>query len=217
MKHIIKDVEPDVLTGYKLNSTNPSYINFCKKSQRKLNLNDALLDEQGYLCCYCMGEINSENMQIEHWKPQSKYPKLDLDYNNLFACCEGNKHNPKRKKGSKNIHCDSKKSSLELTINPLNKDCETEISYFGDGTINAKNSVYNKDINDYLNLNYENLKRNRKSAWIKVLSNLTKNRVKNNEINKLINVFSEKNKDGKYHPYCQIIVFFLKKRQVAGT
>ena len=84
MKQIIKNKEPDILTTYKNNAETPNYPHFCNKTNRKKQLKSSLLAEQGYLCCYCMGEISMDNMQVEHWRPQSNYAELDLNYQNLL-------------------------------------------------------------------------------------------------------------------------------------
>jgi uncharacterized protein (TIGR02646 family) len=45
----------------------------------------ALLEEQGYLCCYCLSRITQKTMKVEHWQARSKYPALILAYTNLLA------------------------------------------------------------------------------------------------------------------------------------
>ncbi len=49
---------------------------------------DMLLTDQGYLCCYCMRRIDKENMKVEHYRPQSLYPKEELVWKNLLAVCK---------------------------------------------------------------------------------------------------------------------------------
>jgi uncharacterized protein (TIGR02646 family) len=61
-------------------------------------LRDALIDEQGSLCCYCGQRIDTKESHIEHFRPQSKYPELDTDYGNMHASCES-KSNCGQKKG----------------------------------------------------------------------------------------------------------------------
>jgi len=56
-------------------------------SHLKQTLKDRLLQEQGYLCCYCMQRISSESMRMEHFRCQARYPEQQLDYENLLAVC----------------------------------------------------------------------------------------------------------------------------------
>ncbi|EIJ41363.1 TIGR02646 family protein [Beggiatoa alba B18LD] len=91
--------------------------------QHFFNLRKQLLEEQGYICCYCQSRINLvENempkMKVEHFKPKSKYKDLELDYRNLLASCLGNSNSE--------THCDSKKlgKELEEVPNPESKEFE---------------------------------------------------------------------------------------------
>src|SRR5579872_1086290 len=53
-------------------------------------LHESLLQEQGYLCCYCERRITRSDSHIEHLKPQSleEYKYLRFEYFNLLASCE---------------------------------------------------------------------------------------------------------------------------------
>ena len=44
------------------------------------NLRKSLLEEQGYICCYCMSRIDCKNSKIEHFKPQSLHRDKQIDY-----------------------------------------------------------------------------------------------------------------------------------------
>lgn len=46
-----------------------------------------LLNEQGCLCPYCERQLDIPLATIEHFYPESTFPRLQLDYYNLFACC----------------------------------------------------------------------------------------------------------------------------------
>ncbi|MFN4795406.1 MAG: TIGR02646 family protein, partial [Pseudanabaena sp.] len=75
MKKIIKQSEPRSLVEHRSKqraNQNADYENYPKKD----DLRKSLLEEQGYICCYCMSRITSEQMKIEHWKPQTKYTSL---------------------------------------------------------------------------------------------------------------------------------------------
>lgn len=71
MKTIRKHPEPAYLITHRLSA----HANF-DNLQEKQRLKQDLLEEQGYLCCYCMGRIDIDSMKIEHRMSQSKYPDL---------------------------------------------------------------------------------------------------------------------------------------------
>lgn len=58
----------------------------CKKE-----VQDSLLDEQGYICGYCGKRISQEEMVIEHFIPRTflRNEISKLNYNNFVASCKG--------------------------------------------------------------------------------------------------------------------------------
>jgi uncharacterized protein (TIGR02646 family) len=95
MRNIHKNPEPTSLTQHRCN-TNTDYDNYAEKD----DLRESLVNEQRWICCYCMQRIypNLENMKIEHNKSQSpnKFPEKQLDYGNLLGACLGGTGKPKR-------------------------------------------------------------------------------------------------------------------------
>jgi len=89
MKYIKKQSEPLSLKQFRA-IPGANYDDYMEKDE----LRQALGEEQGFICCYCMQRIKLETMHIEHWKPRSLYPALSLDYKNLLAVCAGNAGNP---------------------------------------------------------------------------------------------------------------------------
>ena len=62
------------------------------------DLIQALLKEQGYICCYCMQRIYGEDSHIEHFVPRDikntdphsmRASDVELNYGNLFESCNG--------------------------------------------------------------------------------------------------------------------------------
>jgi len=177
-------------------------------------LREFLLEEQGYICCYCMQRISAERMKIEHWKPQSQYTKLQLDYRNLLAACEGNEGNPRQLQ-----HCDTRKGDKEIIINPADsqKNCEQYLKYSSNGRIYSDDPIIDNDLNNILNLNTQTLINNRKKALNTVIQELTRIKGKKavwpiQAVYQKIQAYETKEKCKKYKPYCQMIVHFLNKR-----
>ena len=77
MKLIEKNSEPKELSEYR--KKKDSYKNFSQK-QGKGVVQQSLLDEQGFICAYCIKRIDIKTIRIEHWEPQSIYPKQVLIY-----------------------------------------------------------------------------------------------------------------------------------------
>ena len=116
----------------------------------------SLLEEQHYLCAYCMRRIynNGRQTAIEHWYPLSKDKKRALDYKNMLAVCDGGKG--KNSNGKKILCCDACKGDEDkLSISPLHNQQMNKIAYNKDGFI--KTDPYDEgmenDIRDVLRLN----------------------------------------------------------------
>jgi uncharacterized protein (TIGR02646 family) len=209
MKHIHKGTQPPSLLKYR-KQFDATYENYREKDE----LREALLKEQGYICCYCMRRITEGHTKIEHWKPQTKYPALQLDYHNLLAACNGNEGEPKELQ-----HCDTQKGDAEIVIHPADsqKNCEDFIKYRNNGEIYSDDPEINQDLNDTLNLNLQALVENRKRTYKGVIGEITRIRGGNvawsvTDVKKNIRDYENKGSDGKYKPYCNMVVYLLKKR-----
>jgi uncharacterized protein (TIGR02646 family) len=223
MKRIIKGSEPLCLLQYR-QTQDANYDGYHPKKPLK----EALLTEQGYICCYCMQRISIDNMEIEHNKAKNEdcYPHLQLDYKNLIASCSGN-----RGKRLKNLHCNGRKGYYEgkknnegkniickIKLNPADSDknCENYIKYSSTGKIFSDDETINHELNEILNLNHEILVKNRKDTLSSVIIALNKefpNKTWSKEaIKKKLEELSSKDAEDKYSPYCQIIVWYLSKR-----
>lgn len=135
----------------------------------KNKVRDLLMQEQGYLCAYCMRRLpderitqdspNIKDAYIEHWQARS-FPHVPsdnkgLDYNNMLAVCSGNEMvtmSPGRRK-RRYLTCDRRRGDRELKVNPLDMDTLRTIYYESDGTIRSTDSDIEEDISDKLNLN----------------------------------------------------------------
>ncbi|WP_254173024.1 retron system putative HNH endonuclease [Planktothrix pseudagardhii] len=208
MKQIIKITEPSCLLKYR-QTANATYEDYRPKDPLK----KALLTEQGYICCYCMKRISEDNMEIEHFTPQSVNPKLQLDYHNLLGSCQGNRGKPQRIQ-----HCNARKGDEKITLNPTDpqKNCENFIKYGSDGKIYADDTTINHELDNILNLNNQTLKTNRKKVIETIIDELNKRfpgKTWSQEfLRKKINEWQNKNKKGQYNEYCQFVIYYLSKR-----
>ena len=155
MRAITKGHEPRSLTEHR--NAGRDYVDY----QDKDGLREALVREQRGLCCYCMGRIrpNRDKMKIEHWRSQAHYPELQLNYRNLLGACPGGKGQPPCLQ-----HCDTRKRDRDLLWNPADADhaIETRVRYLPDGTIKSNDRLFDRQLNEVLNLNLAILKNRRK-------------------------------------------------------
>lgn len=133
MKFIDKQQEPQEYLDWKDESNDdwkPTYATL--GGSVKKTLKNALMVEQGFLCCYCEGELSVDDSHIEHFRPQ-RDPYVDpLDYSNLLCSCQNH-----LRKGEP-LHCGNLKGDWfdsKLLISPLDPTCETRFRFTADGYI----------------------------------------------------------------------------------
>ena len=119
-------------------------------------IRQTLLEDQRYLCAYCMRKIKNDGLKtaIEHWYPLSRDKEQALDYGNMLAVCDGGKSWRGREK--RILCCDAYKADeIALKISPLNKQQMEKIVYHKDGFIKTypKDEKLDEDINEKLRLN----------------------------------------------------------------
>lgn len=205
MRAITKGPEPASLTAHRL-TPHSDFDNYAAKDE----LRDALVGEQRGLCCYCMGRIQNgaSLMKVEHWRCQNRFPSEQLSYRNLLGACLGGQGSPVQLQ-----HCDTRKGSHDLRWNPANPGhrIESRVKYDPDGTIRADDPVFNRHLNEVLNLNLPLLKNNRKSFltgvldWWKIARPVSPKRIRR-EIRK------RSEGVGELQPYCQVAVWYLSKK-----
>ena len=220
MKRIFKKKEPKSLSEYRSSISHENlkdeniYEEYQYKTKSDCNIGDSnnlrlkLLEEQGYICCYCMSRVDCNNSKIEHLKPQSKYRNLQIDYQNLFISCKGGEGEK-----ANNQHCDTKKAEKELKKIDLLSNIQDYIYYKKETQfieIDSKDRDIKDDL-DLLNLNISKLKRNRRNSYDNLLAQLQKRNFKISSIKKALNYYKNKH-NGKYEPYCEMIVYFLTKK-----
>ncbi|MBL8680291.1 MAG: hypothetical protein JNK05_14035 [Myxococcales bacterium] len=132
----------------------------------KPRVREALVRDQRGLCCYCMARIEASEskMKIEHRVPQrgpSGDASRDLDWTNLFGACCGA---IPRASGSAVTHCDSSKGDASISIDPSEDTHTRAISYERNGRVTSSFAQHQRDIDDVLNLNCDELRARRVDA-----------------------------------------------------
>ena len=211
MFYIIKGKEPSSLTQYK--KTKGAYFDgFSKKD----DIRRALLEEQGYLCAYCMRRIDStDETTIEHYYPQSKInDSYGLEYKHMLGVCKIN-----RECSYKNQTCDAHRNNVSLKINPWSYESISTISYNQmTGEIYSTDSDINNDLDVTLNLNCaeSRLPLNRKAALDSMKAYIFKH-YKNGTwsdgvLTKIKEQYLGRDKFGMYKPYIGILLWYIDKR-----
>ncbi|MBN4005173.1 retron system putative HNH endonuclease [Nostoc sp. LPT] len=210
MKYIKKGAEPESFTVWK-NLANedwqPSWENFGKP--QKTDVHNSLLQEQGFICCYCGRRINTDDSHLEHLKPRTTYPQLALEYTNILASCQ------KDTVPKEPLHCGKEKDKWHdenLFVSPLNINCAEFFRYTDDGQILATNNLEKQlpaEITiDKLGLNINKLKDLRAKALEPILEII--NTITEEDRQDLILGFSETDFQGYYEEFCAAIIYLLK-------
>ncbi|MCY4384696.1 MAG: TIGR02646 family protein [Nitrospinae bacterium] len=195
MKQILKGVEPDAFSTWKDEDTmshRPRW-NRVPAEIRKF-IHQALIQEQGFICCYCESMVMLENSHVEHFRPKENYQDRQLEYENLLCSCQ------RELAVGEPRHCGYKKGSWfdeNLLISPLDANCEQKFLFTGGGEVfprsegeRAAEATIQK-----LGLNLPKLQALR-SAAIDALYDLPRE-----EIIRLL----EKTSEGRYPNYCSAI------------
>jgi len=198
MKYIQKQAEPLELIQFK-NQINdnwkPNYADLYK-----LPIKQALMQEQGFICCYCEQRLDPEDCHIEHFQPQSD-PSVDpLDFSNMLCSCQN-----QMQKGEPR-HCGNLKANWfdsVLLISPLDPNCETSFKFTADGYIQARNNQNKAAIITIqkLGLDIPKLRALRREAIEPFLDES----LSPEEFNLFVNKYLSSSPSGKFNPFWSTI------------
>ena len=212
---IEKQKQPGSLIAFKKNG-GTDYLSLDKDTKK--DIVDSLLEEQGYLCAYCMRRIprhekNGENgylddhVRIEHLKDRAHNPELQLEYKNMVAVCPGFLGSIP--------HCDRSKGSRSITLSPFDSELEKSIPYATkDGGIKSENPDWNKDLTDedLLNLNHEGLKIARKNVIFEVIAILGKKGWTKIKLERELDNWNHRDSNGYLREYAGVVRYFIKRK-----
>lgn len=195
MKHIEKTCPPIEFVEY-CETPGVSYDGLTGDSKKALR--KRLLEDQGYICCYCGCAIeNNEHTKIEHIKCQKDHVELALKYENMLASCDGGESDRRQKTLPKHqVHCDAKKENKDIPISPL-EDVDSLFVFYDDGDVKGRG--LGKELVSILGLD------------VKYLKNVRREAIESYEILYPDNLEEElewlKNKhDGKFEPFCFVLM-----------
>lgn len=203
MRKIVKSAEPVEWTAYR-RTPGVGY-------QAIPELRQSLLEEQGYICAYCMRRIphrdnnSSENCRIDHILSRKRHDDLKFSYQNMIACCPG--------AINQEFHCDKLKGENDITFDLSDDSFIHTLSYQSkSGEIKSSNKDYQEEINDLLNLNHSLIRKNRQQTLQGVITRLGQRTWKVSDIRKTIENWDNNDNEGRYKPYNGIVLWYLKKK-----
>ena len=137
MKRIAKDPEPEVFSQWKANDRmahRPRWKRVPTPIKQKVH--ESLMQEQGFLCCYCETSVTANESHIEHFRPR-RYRDRQLDYDNLLCSCQ------RELSQGEPRHCGNGKGSWfdeKRLVSPLESDCEDRFQFTANGDIFPRQS-----------------------------------------------------------------------------
>lgn len=182
MRHIPKGNEPAELERYR-QVPGASYDGPSFPHQE---VREALIRDQGGICCFCMRRIASDaaEMKVAHFVPRSVDSSLEMTWSNLLGACLGLADRSDRRPA--NQTCDTRQKNQCLSIDPRKASIPSVIEYSNNGRISIASSRCSKetyaalqrDLDNTLNLNHPALCRARKEALEAALNELRRRKPK---------------------------------------
>jgi uncharacterized protein (TIGR02646 family) len=178
----------------------------------------ALLYDQGWLCCYCMNEISSETSRLVHFLP---FKDEALTYTNMYLACNYSNHLPPAQQ-----HCYIKKGTDLIPKYMSDDQCAEYFRYNTLGEIlpNGPYRTIRKCQDNFrsltpvqqavlsaieiLNLNTERLKDQRKAVLTEVANAMRK--ITKAQIPILVKNLNQKDKNGRLRRFCEVMIYYLK-------
>jgi uncharacterized protein (TIGR02646 family) len=227
MKHIEKGNEPIEFTHWKERVNDPENVGWRPswdkfQNPEKSVVHHSLMNEQGYICCYCMQRIDRASSHFEHIKPrelstQQNNEKEKLDYTNILASCGRDDGKPENMQE----HCGQLRGrkgnwyNPALFVSPLNPECENRFRFYDDGKIRpaidddegAKRTIEN------LGLSHTLLEKNRRVVIEEAIRDLQI--LSDDEIAQRYYEYTNRGAEGKFKEYC-VAVQQSFKRQISS-
>lgn len=216
MKQIIKNQEPEDFRQWKELANDewqPSWTGM--PGDIKRNLHQALIDEQGAICCYCGSRIEARDSHIEHFRPRGRhsFPQLEIEYSNLLASCQ------RGEKPGAPLHCGKLKGKWfdeRHTVSPLEGGCDQRFRFGSDGRIFPHNEGDDgaRQTIEHLGLDIDKLRAMRRSAIEGVIADL--DNLSDQDLCRLITGFTKRDDADQFPEFCIPIVSVLRELQGAA-
>ncbi len=219
MRWIRKGQEPKSFTNWKaLASQNwtPSWDDL--QNPEKGKIRRALVEEQGFLCCYCCMRIGleAEWSHIEHLRPRSRpgFEGLALDYGNMLASC-GPRYDGADPTTPYPRHCGALKNDWfdeALMVSPLDPECQENFRFTAAGEIRPVDDEARKPAAqttiEKLGLDIPLLRANRQQAIDGALHGLELD--DEGEVKRLAEALDQPDGEGRFTPFSSAVAHVLR-------
>jgi uncharacterized protein (TIGR02646 family) len=188
----------------------------------KNTVKKALVEEQGFICCYCQQQIELDsNTIIEHFIARNTDPTQMFEYKNIFACCDGGDEQREKQK-EENIlkakrtpqHCDRKKGDSTILINPLDDNCESYFDYsFNPDSLEVSiTGVSEKGVDtvNKLNLDIPELRSLRGQAVAGFIFDENGDYISHEDAMILASQIKNRKQNNHFEPFCVVLEYVLK-------
>lgn len=206
MKYIHKESEPPEFTDWKNQESShwsPTWDNL--GGSVKQAVKQALMTEQGYICCYCEDRVSDHDSHIEHFQPQSDSAIDPLAFSNLLCSCQNNlkKREP--------VHCGQLKGNWfdeKQLISPLDPTCEMRFAFTGNGSIKPSDNSDQGAMTtiEKLGLNIPKLRNLRQSA----IEPFLEEDLSDEDIEDFVKSYLELDEWGQFNPFWTTIRYLFE-------
>lgn len=228
MRQIKKKPEPAVFSAwkkhYRLVNGRDAVYDDLKGTREYFLLKKSLLEEQGYVCCYCEKKIgqsgNLSDCDIEHFMPRhpdrrtlsmeecAECINAQLAYTNLFVSCKG-------ESADEADHCNHKKDnwfSFKECISPTDPKIGKILGFRQSGEAFLASSD-GAEMVKHLNLNSYVLVQQRRTAFYSMLESEFEDEdlLENREYVETVAEDYDNMQDGKYKEFCSMITYCLRR------
>ncbi|MCX7067620.1 MAG: TIGR02646 family protein [Methylococcales bacterium] len=232
MKRIIKTSSPTEFEAWKIRNkfTKDDLLNednqtqeqaiiwkkFTKNRKVRKAVKQSLLDEQGFICCYCQQRVEfDENTTIEHFVARENDAVLMFEYDNILACCDGGQ----KQRTEQQIevipkYCGHEKASKTIAINPLDENCEAHFAYsFNPDSLEISVeglSEQGKNTIEKLNLNTPKLRTLRGETVAGFIFDENGDYISNEDANIIASQIKIQKVNNQFEPFCVVLEYILK-------
>lgn len=211
MKHVAKGRSPERFEAWKALASEdwkPTYGDL--QNPEKSIVHVALLEEQGWVCCYCGREIGQLDSHIEHFRPQETAPELALVFDNLFASCIR-----EREPGAP-LHCGHAKGNEFDEANhiaPTDAGCERRYLYTLDGAVLPAdtNDQPARYMSELLKLDIAFLMNRRRAVLATVFDIDLLTTASDEELHRLAGAYRESDREGKLQSFGHVVARYAEQ------
>jgi uncharacterized protein (TIGR02646 family) len=197
--------EQDISAGVHHSTRGRDLFDNLKLNAEYILLKRQLVEEQGYICCYCNCRIGITGETTEHILPIHTHKRLLGEYNNLLVSCN---HSRTQRHTGRTYpdHCDASKKRQILPFTPLDDRTNCVFEYeISDGSMTSMDADGITVLN-ILQLDCTKLRDNRLAA-LEILYDGSGNLLPDEDLENIFCAIDKKDSSGMYHPYFKCIEF----------